>query len=246
MLCWGHRSCSRLMRVAFRGSRDFESTLVRMSSTRPPVARPGGPYVVDEGGTVTLDAAASYDPAGTPLTYEWDLDGDGIFEASGSTATFSAAGLDGPVSRERRPTGDFRVRSLVHCDSDSPRSKRRTAGRARHDAVHHSEGGSVTLTGTFTDPAFGASTETFSGWVVWSDGVITAVAISGNAFSTTRQFADDNPTATPSDDYAAEVFLSDDDGGTSTAEAHVRVKNVTPVLGSVSNSASPARHRALG
>jgi VCBS repeat-containing protein len=47
-----------------------------------PVAHAGGPYVIDEGMGVTLDASASTDddvPADT-LTYRWDVDDDGDFD----------------------------------------------------------------------------------------------------------------------------------------------------------------------
>ena len=40
-----------------------------------PVADAGGPYAVDEGGSVSLNASGS-DPDGDALTYGWDLDDD--------------------------------------------------------------------------------------------------------------------------------------------------------------------------
>jgi Tol biopolymer transport system component len=74
-------------------------------SVTPPVAEANGPYVVNAGGSVVLAGTGSdaEQPAGT-LTYEWDLDGDGIFGETGAAATrgneigatptFSAAGLN--------------------------------------------------------------------------------------------------------------------------------------------------------
>ena len=62
---------------------------IAVVANRPPSAalsiKPG---VVAPGKQVTLDASASRDPEGLRLVYEWDLDGNGTFEAgSGTTPT---------------------------------------------------------------------------------------------------------------------------------------------------------------
>ena len=62
----------------------------------PPVADAGGPYIVVRGGTVQLDASATFDEnePNTGLTYEWDFDGDGYYDdATGNAPVFSAEGL---------------------------------------------------------------------------------------------------------------------------------------------------------
>jgi hypothetical protein len=58
---------------------------------RPPSASlVPDPPAVAAGRPVRLDASPSGDPENLPLVYEWDLDGDGAFEAgSGGTATAS-------------------------------------------------------------------------------------------------------------------------------------------------------------
>ena len=65
----------------------------------PPVAHAGGPYSVDESGSVTLDTSGTTDvnqPADT-LTYEWDFDGDGSYDDATGVAPVVAAG-DGPAT----------------------------------------------------------------------------------------------------------------------------------------------------
>jgi hypothetical protein len=75
---------------------DHDPSVVRITLNDPPTAGAGGPYVVDEGSSVQLAATGS-DPEGGPLTYAWDLDGDGTFETAGQTPTYAAA--DGPATR---------------------------------------------------------------------------------------------------------------------------------------------------
>ena len=56
------------------------STPPRVVSTELTATPEFGP---DDPLEVELDASASEDPDGLPLSYEWDLDGDGTFETSG-------------------------------------------------------------------------------------------------------------------------------------------------------------------
>jgi hypothetical protein len=76
---------------------DHDPSVVRITLNQPPTVSAGGPYSVDEGGSVGLDATGS-DPEGGTLTYAWDLDNNGSYETAGKSATFSAAALDGPTS----------------------------------------------------------------------------------------------------------------------------------------------------
>jgi len=66
---------------------DIRSASVRINAS--PMAIPET-YTVNEGETLTLDASRSYDPDGTIVRYEWDLDNDGRFgDAVGITASMS-------------------------------------------------------------------------------------------------------------------------------------------------------------
>lgn len=81
--------------------RTYTGTLTLVFNSAP-TADAGGPYSVAEGGSVGVTAAGS-DPDGGTLSYAWDLDNDGEFDdASGQTASFSAAAIDGPATRTIR------------------------------------------------------------------------------------------------------------------------------------------------
>lgn len=69
----------------FNGGQD--NLPIAIFHNQAPVANPDGPYISYEGSAITFDASASYDPDGDNLTYEWDLDGDGIFESEGINVT---------------------------------------------------------------------------------------------------------------------------------------------------------------
>jgi hypothetical protein len=75
-----------------------------------PTASAGGPYAILEGNSLTVIAGPGVDPEGLPLTYAWDIDGDGLFtDATGSTATLTWNQLNAlPVS-----VNDDGVRSVA-------------------------------------------------------------------------------------------------------------------------------------
>ncbi|MFN4259034.1 MAG: PKD domain-containing protein [Gemmataceae bacterium] len=74
-----------------------------------PIPDAGGPYSVAEGESLTLDASASFDPDGDPLSFTWDINGDGVFgDATGVNPTLTWAQLvalginDGPATFQAR------------------------------------------------------------------------------------------------------------------------------------------------
>ncbi|MEA5621339.1 bluetail domain-containing putative surface protein, partial [Cronbergia sp. UHCC 0137] len=76
------------------------------SNNEAPTADAGGPYTVNEGGTIVLNGSGTDPNANTTLTYAWDLDGDSVFgetgvdasrgDETGQTPTFQA--LTGPAT----------------------------------------------------------------------------------------------------------------------------------------------------
>lgn len=78
---------------------DWATTRQTIRINRPPFASAGqNAYSVPEGRSITLAATAT-DLDGDALDYRWDLNGDRTFESTGQTTTFTALGLDGPVTR---------------------------------------------------------------------------------------------------------------------------------------------------
>ena len=77
---------------------DFSFTFTTADLNTPPTVDAGGPYVVVEGGSVTVSATGA-DPDGDALIYAWDLDGNGTFETSGASFVFSAASIQAPATR---------------------------------------------------------------------------------------------------------------------------------------------------
>ncbi|MGO4362625.1 PQQ-dependent sugar dehydrogenase [Terrabacter sp. RAF57] len=65
--------------------------------------------------TVTFDGSASVDPEGGALTYEWDFDGDGTFDATGASAqyTYTTLGRYSARLRVTDPEGKHGLTSTV-------------------------------------------------------------------------------------------------------------------------------------
>ena len=98
------------------------------------------------------------------------------------------------------------------------------------------ENGTATLTGSISDPNAG---DTFSLTVNWGDGSVPQVfnyPAGTLSFSQTHQYLDDNPTATPSDNYTINLTLSDNAGGIDSDSDVVTVNNSPPVLSNIDTS----------
>jgi len=55
-----------------------------------PIPNAGGPYTIEEGGGITLNASATTDADGDALLYSWDVNGDGVFgDATGVSPTLT-------------------------------------------------------------------------------------------------------------------------------------------------------------
>lgn len=185
------------------------SDTARFSVNRPPVADAGKKYGIEEyevleGGSVIVDGSKSYDPDGDPITYAWDLNGDGVFETPGVTAVFSALNLDGP--------GEAYVRLQV-CDSHGACDLDIAEVEVENVAPTVNAGPDVTnssgqvhqLTATYSDPGV---LDTHTATIDWGDGspVQNLGTVQGGTINASHQYF------VPGN-YIIEVCVTDDDGG---------------------------------
>ena len=227
----------------------FQNPLgVAVSPYTPPVTPPtstaptadaGGPYTVEEGGTVTLDASGTTDPGQDPstLTYLWDLNGDGIFGETGSAATsgdevglhptFSAAGLPGNTTWTVQlevidAEGHMSTTSATIMIENLPPVVD-LAPTATVDA-----GSTFAVQGSFTDPGSG---ETFTGGVDYGDGA-------GDQWLplNSDQTFDLSHVYEQAGIYNVVVYVADGNGGLGHANLEVTVNPIAPAFDSLSGA----------
>ena len=77
--------------ISYAGGDGNDIALSVVSPNSPPVANASGPYIVPEGGSLTLNGLLSSDPnqSASSLTYEWDFDADGQFDDATGPAQLS-------------------------------------------------------------------------------------------------------------------------------------------------------------
>jgi VCBS repeat-containing protein len=182
-------------------------TITVIQTNMPPTANAGGPYNVNEGGSVVVTASGS-DPESGPLTFAWDLDNNGTFETPGQSATFSAAALDGPSTRTItvRVTDNgglsATAQTTVNVLNVAP-----TVGPITAPVDPIEVGTSISASAGFTDPGVG---DTHTAVWKWGDGSTSAGSVSEtNGSGSVRG----NHPYTAAGVYTVGLTVTDDDGG---------------------------------
>ena len=194
-----------------------------------PVADAGGPYVTPEGTDVSLDGTGSTTgsdaSAGAITAYAWDLDDDGQYDdATGANPTFSTVGQDGVYPIGLEVTDAFGNTAT----SASTVTVTNVAPTVQVDSITPiDEHGTVTVTGTVTDPGW---LDPLTATISYDDGA-APVALAGalengrpNAtlsFSVDHQYGDNGA-------FTVQVCAADDDTTGNCDDAVASVANVDP------------------
>jgi len=178
-------------------------------SNKPPVADAGGPYTVDEGTSLTLDASGSSDPDDDIVLYEWDMDNDGEYDdATGVTAT-AVFNDDGTYTVGLNVTdsyGEYDTdTATVNVNDLGPTAKFSWSPEPQN------EGDTI----AFTDMSVSSPDEIVS-WA-WD-------------FAGIGSSADQNPNFAFMDDgvYTVTLIVTDEDGSTDTVSHEVTANDLGP------------------
>jgi PKD repeat protein len=200
---------------------DFAFTTVTVSANQPPLANAGGPYLVNEGASVNLDGSASSDPDQNPLSFAWDLDGDGQYD--------DAAGPVVPFSRpdDAVVTVGLEVSDTLLTSTASAQVTVQNVAPAVNAGADRSitEGASVSLSASFTDPGVA---DTHTATVDWGDGggAQPGALVQGAGTGSVSG----NHVYAQNGSFTVTVTVTDDDGGVGSDGFVVTVGNAPPVV----------------
>ncbi|MCP4378831.1 MAG: PKD domain-containing protein, partial [bacterium] len=205
------------------GGSHSDSFVVTVQLNTPPVANAGGPYIVAEGSTIALDGSGSSDPENNIVSWDWDLDADGLYD----DATGQIPSLSWPDNGAY--TAGLKVTDL-YGESSTDTATVTVANVAPTPSIvsisdPKVEGTTITVTGSATDPA-GANDTLSYAWTVNKDSLAFDSG-TGTSFSFTP---DDNAS------YQIVLTVSDEDGGSTTVDNTIDVANVAPTPSIVSIS----------
>ena len=212
------------------GATHTDTALLTVTNLNP-VANPGGPYTINEGQALVLDASNSSDAGGDTLTYTWDLDSDGVFDdATGVTPTVSWATLQTLGLVDGGYTVKLKVaeaEGVEHVSSTSLNVINLDPIAATTGPYTIDEGQSLTLDASNSSDA-GGDTLTYT-WDLDNDGTFDdATGVNPTlSWTTLQNMGFDIGT------HTMRVHVSDTDGGANILETSLTINQLSSIADSV-------------
>ncbi|MEZ4869258.1 MAG: PKD domain-containing protein [Caldilineaceae bacterium] len=169
--------------------------------------------------------AVGLDPDGDPLTYSWHF-GDGATSAEATpTHRYQDNGVYAvTVTVDDGYGGTASAGFSVQVDNVPP--------QITATAVTITEDGTAIVRGTISDPGVNDDFDIYVDWDEWKDANLRELgALLGpgaQTYTISHRYRDDDPTGTPADRYAIEIFITDKDNGGGVANSVVTVNNANP------------------
>jgi hypothetical protein len=184
----------------FDGDTDYLPYYDAQPFVIPPVADASGPYTGTEGSPITLSGSGTYDPEGRAISYEWDLDNDGIYDDATGVApayTWNDDYADYISLRVTDDNGATSTATTTVTVNNTPPTV--AAGADINNAI---TGTAINFNGSFTDPG---TLDTHT--IAWNF---------GDGSSTVNGTLTPSHTYSSSGNYIATLTVTDDDGGVGT------------------------------
>jgi len=212
----------------------------------PPAVTTFGDQTAVEGAEAIFALGTLTDPGASDGPWSISVDwGDGASE----TFTVTGQGSLGSQQHTYAENGEYAV-TVTASDKDSDSGRAWfgvSVGNAapsdlmlRPSATRIDENDTLTLEGSFADPG---TLDTHTVTIDWGDGSTdTTLNLAADELGfgpISHQYLDDDPTGTPSDDYAIVVTVADDDTGSASASTTLTVDNVAPSVGPISVPLEP-------
>jgi PKD repeat protein len=182
-----------------------EAHYVELLPNAAPVANAGGPYTADEGSPVTLSAAQSEDADGDPLTFAWDIDGDGEFDDGTTEAVEATFGDNGTYTPRLRVIDHHGAASFAQAEV-TINNVVPTLFALNGPADPHAVGSSISVSATYSDAGL---LDTHGTSVDWGDGSTGAGAAADGVALASHVYT--GPGV-----YTVRMTVTDDDGGVSS------------------------------
>jgi len=197
----------------------------------PPEAEANGPYVINEGQDLVLDASGSVDPdeaCGDEIVeYRWDLNGDGVHDTVFNTpigvvpwAQLKSLGLSelGPLGVFLNVTDTF---GAAGEDTTTLTLNNLPPEGDLNGPYYSDEGESVTVVGTLTDPGPDSMSLNWD----WGDGSLVE-----SFFDVAVGPIEGTHTYEENGEYIVTLTVEDEEGDTTVCTTTVMVENVAPII----------------